>query len=83
MYGLSRQPGSHLQASLREWLWPTSWGEVADVALAEAILNGFKGKSDKPIVFPKPWDEVQHEEPVSDEDRARLKKELAARSAFD
>ena len=67
--------------ALRGWLYPASWPELAQIVTAETVANMLRDKKDKPLEIPKPWpDEV--DEPVSDEDRTRLKQELAARSAF-
>jgi len=82
---LKDHPGSHFHASSNGWAWPSTWGEIAVMALSQGVINGFirdEKKSPEPVVFPMPWDTAETEDPVSDDERERLRQALAERSAF-
>lgn len=82
--GLMCEPGSHLSMKMRGWNWAASFGEVAQITLAEWYTNAHRDRkeSPEPIRFPRPWPDRDENADVTAEQRAEHERELLSRSAI-
>lgn len=74
--------GSHLSMSLNGWTHPLDRQGLYTAALLAQVKNMLRSEGDDPFVPDWPWPQEPDEEAVTDEERAALKAQLQATSAF-
>jgi len=80
--GLQHDQGSHLFASLAGWSYPMSRQEFYAGVLLQTVSNALRGEKDEPMRLDWPWPDEDQTPDVSDEERAELRAQLNAASAF-
>ncbi|MDQ1174167.1 hypothetical protein QE430_002474 [Microbacterium testaceum] len=83
MAELEREFGSHTSASVAGWKHTVSYGEFIAWTHATAFMNANRDTEahPDPVELPTPWPDKQAVD-VTPEERARLRADLEARSAF-
>lgn len=69
---------------MRDYEWPASYVEIAQILHAEWYLNVHRDReaSKEPIRLPRPWSTKDPNADVTAEQRAELEQTLLARSAL-
>lgn len=80
--GLQQDQGSHLFASMAGWSYPMSRQELYLGGLLQTVSNALRDEKAEPMRLEWPWPSEDKAPEVSDEERATLKAQLNAASAF-
>lgn len=80
---LARRWDSHYTASLQEWEFVSTYGEVLAASHLEAYVNVHRDENAKPTAITRPWANAASNAPkVTEDELAALVAKLERRSAF-
>lgn len=79
---LQKDQGSHLYASIAGWKYPMSRTEYYTALSAARAMNRDREEGSEPFKIDWPWPEQPTAPVVTEEERAVLKAQLKASSAF-
>lgn len=74
--------GSRLCMSIAGWSYPMGRQDLDIAVLLSRVVNMTRGKGEKPYAPEWPWSAGPSPEDVTADERAALKSQLKARSAF-
>lgn len=74
--------GSHLAMSLAGWKYPAGRDQLYLAGIMARLMNVTRGKDEKPFSQDWPWPDEPRADDVTDTERAELKTQLKAKSAF-
>lgn len=79
---LQKDQGSRLHTSISGWKYPMSRSEFYLAGLFAKAINRDRAEGEKPFELDWPWPDMPKGPDVTDEERAALKAQLKATSAF-
>ena len=82
MQELAKDQGSRFFASLQGWSYPMSRTEMYSGLLLTQVANALRSEKDEPFTLDWPWPSEDQAPDMSDEERAVLRAQLNAASAF-